>query len=262
MLKDYDKLNKGFVTVTSNYHTHNYLCGHAFGTVSDYVSQAVNRGYKVIGISDHFASHNDDSPLYITFDTLKTEYFPQFDEAEKQFGKATKILKSPEVPYYEGADDHYRGLRNELDYLVMGQHGYMLNGVRKNTFWDGVDEQNVIAYCRHCVKAIKTGFFTVFAHPDLIFYKRHPVTPAIAAEFDNMIKTAVGCGMITELNSNGIRNAQFKYPTDLLVDACIKYNARVVVSADCHIPSELGDGHVTELYAYAKARGLNVIDEI
>ncbi len=77
-----------------------------------------------------------------------------------------------------------------------------------------------------------------------------------------MIKTAVGCGMITELNSNGIRNAQFKYPTDLLVDACIKYNARVVVSADCHIPAELGDEHVTELYAYAKARGLNVIDEI
>lgn len=262
MLKNYDKLNKKQIVITSNYHTHNHLCGHAYGTVSDYVRQAVAHNYTVIGISDHFASHCDTDPPYITFDTLQTEYFPQFDEAKQQFGDKIKILKGVEVAYYEGADEYYRKLRDCLDYVIMGQHGYMLDGVRKNSFWDGVDEDNIIAYCKHSANALKTGFFKIFAHPDLIFYKRHPVTPKIEAEFRKMIKTAVDNGVIVELNSNGIRNADFKYPTDLLVETCLQYNAKVIVSADCHSPDELYDRHVLELYAYAKARGVNVVDEI
>ena len=43
------------IRILYNYHTHNYLCGHAAGTVCDYVREAVKNGMKSIGISDHFA---------------------------------------------------------------------------------------------------------------------------------------------------------------------------------------------------------------
>lgn len=32
------------VRITYNYHTHNYLCGHAAGTVCDYVKEAIKNG--------------------------------------------------------------------------------------------------------------------------------------------------------------------------------------------------------------------------
>ena len=55
MLKDYgvsaDKLKD--VKIVSNFHAHNYLCGHAVGTVCDYVKEAVENGFETIGISDH-----------------------------------------------------------------------------------------------------------------------------------------------------------------------------------------------------------------
>ena len=39
--------------LVANYHTHNHLCNHAVGSVSDYVKKAVMLNMKEIGISDH-----------------------------------------------------------------------------------------------------------------------------------------------------------------------------------------------------------------
>lgn len=36
-----------------DYHTHHNRCGHATGTVRDYVIAAIEKGLQVIGISDH-----------------------------------------------------------------------------------------------------------------------------------------------------------------------------------------------------------------
>ena len=262
MIKDFDKINITNVKTVSNFHTHNYLCGHAEGTVADYAQEAVKCGYKILGVSDHFASHSDYKPVYVTWDTLETEYLPQFDEANKLYGDKLTLLKGVEVAYYEGAFKYYAKLRDKLDYVVLGQHGYMLNGKRKNSFWDGNDEQNVIAYCNQSITAIKTGLFDIFAHPDLIFFNNPRVTVKMCEAFDRMIRTAVENGVILELNANGIRNAHFSYPTDMLIEACLKHNAKVVVSSDCHLPRELCDEYVLKLYAYAKSLGLNVLDDI
>lgn len=262
MLKDFDKVNIENVRVVSNFHTHNYLCGHADGTVCDYAREAVKHGYKVLGISDHFASHNDYNPPYITWDTFETEYLPQFDKANKLYGDKLTLLKGVEVAYYEGADDYYRKLRDKLDYVVLGQHGYMCDNKRQNSFFHGTDEMNVVAYCKHSIKSLKTGLFDIFAHPDVILYCDPTLTQGMLEAFDEMIRTAVEMNVIVELNANGIRNAMFAYPTDLLIDACLKYNAKVVISSDCHLPSELYDKYVLKLYAYAKQRGLTVLDDI
>ena len=36
-----------------NYHTHTKRCGHATGEDEDYVIAALNKGYKILGFSDH-----------------------------------------------------------------------------------------------------------------------------------------------------------------------------------------------------------------
>lgn len=261
MLKNFDKVTTEGVTIVSNFHTHNYMCGHAEGTVCDYVKQAIKHGYRTIGISDHFASHCDYNSPYITFDTMDG-YFAQFDEAQSRYGDKIKILKGVEVAYYSGDYRYYRKLRDKLDYLVLGQHGYELSGKRKNSFWDGNDERNVVAYCNQVITAIKTELFNIFAHPDLIFFNNPVITKGMETAFDLMIQTAVKYDVIVELNANGIRNAQGRYPTDMLVHACLEHNAKVIVSSDCHLPRELYDEYVLRLYAYAKQVGLNVVDEI
>jgi histidinol-phosphatase (PHP family) len=36
-----------------DFHTHHHRCGHARGTIRDYIEAAINKGLDIIGISDH-----------------------------------------------------------------------------------------------------------------------------------------------------------------------------------------------------------------
>lgn len=264
MLKNFyeltDDREKG--KIKSNFHTHTQLCGHAGGRVEDYVRKAVDEGLEALGMSDHFASPVDPYSPYIDFDKLENVYLPEIRAAREDYGNRIKILSGAEIEYFDGHADYYKRLLDNLDYLVMGQHEYIEGGVRYNSFVDGIDERSVIEYFKSVDAGLKAGFFSVLAHPDLIFYRSPQITEKIAAAFENTVKTAVGQGVALELNANGIRSHAFRYPTDLLIELCKKHGAKVVVSSDCHSPDVLCDEYMLRLYAYAVKQGLNVTDTI
>lgn len=262
MLKDYDNgcVASDSVKIKSNFHAHNYLCGHAVGTVSDYVKEAVDNGLEVIGISDHCSPPG--GGFYTLPHNLQSDYLSQFDKARELYGDRIRILTAVEIEYFDDHDDFYEKLSRSLDYLVLGQHEFYLNGKRLSAFSDGTDEKVITTYFKSAERGVKSGFFALVAHPDLIFYQYPTITPKIVAAFDSLVKTACDCGVPLEFNANGIRNHGFRYPTDLLEELCKKYNAPVVVSSDCHAPKELCDKYMRELYAYAHARKLNVVDSL
>ena len=264
MLNGFDTLTSDYkdIKVKSNFHTHNYLCGHAGGTVSDYVGEAVKNGLGVIGISDHCASPLGTEEPYMTLDTMDELYLSQFETARREFGSKIRILSGVEIEYFSGHDKYYSALLNMLDYMVLGQHEYILNGERRNSFCDGRDEANVVAYFDNAILGLRSRKFSVFAHPDLIFYRNPKITPSMAEAFDRAIRTAVENGVAVELNANGIRFQRFKYPTDMLVEFCKKYDAKVVVSSDCHDPKDLVDECLLRLYDYAYKNKLNVVNDI
>lgn len=266
MLDKFNEITKAecdAVRIKSNYHTHNYLCGHAVGTACDYVKEAVDHGLKTLGISDHCVPCEYTGSPYITPQTLKTQYLPQIAEAKSEYGDKIRILSGVEIEYFSGNDDYYRDLLKCLDYLVLGQHEFNdASGTRHDSFYDGTTERNIIAYCDSVIAGVKTGLFSVLAHPDVILYRRPQITDRVRTAFDKMIRAAVDSGVAVELNANGIRQHAFRYPTDLVALLCKKYDAPVVVSSDCHAPQYLCDEYVKALYAYAFKNKLNVVDEI
>lgn len=251
------------IQVKSNYHAHNYLCGHAGGTVSDYAQEAVENGMRIIGISDHCLPPITTYDPYFSAYNIDEEYLPQFDEAEKLYGDKIKILRGVEVEYFEGYDDYYKLLKNKLDYMVLGQHLFMWGKQLYNSFIDGTDDKSVSAYIDNICAAIESGFFAMIAHPDLIFYQRPKMTRGMVYAMERAVKLAAKKEIPLELNANGIRRYHgFRYPTDELISLCKKYDAKVVVSSDAHSPDALCDKYMRALYAYAKNIGLNVVDEI
>ncbi|MDE7464325.1 MAG: histidinol-phosphatase [Clostridiales bacterium] len=264
MLNGFYELTDDFesVKIKTNYHTHTYLCGHAGGSVEDYVHAAMINGLEVLGMSDHFLPPVQSYEPYINFQTLKTRYLSSINSAKENYGGHIKILSAVEIEYFGGHSDYYKRLVDDLDYIVMGQHEFIHNGVRYNSFEDGTNEDVIIGYFKSVQKGLKTGFFSVLAHPDLIFYRKPEITKRIAKEFENTVRTAIDCGVALELNANGIRSHGFRYPTDLLIELCKKHNARVVVSSDCHSPDVLCGEHMLRLYDYAIKCGLNVTDNI
>lgn len=250
------------INVESNFHSHNYLCGHAGGTVGDYVKAAVSHGLSVIGISDHCASPIGTREPYMTVDNLDKLYLPQFAAARRKYQKRISILAAAEIEYFPDYDEFYKRLASKLDYLVLGQHEYLLDGERRNSFCDGNSEADILAYFSCATAGLRAGLFSVFAHPDLIFYRKPKITERVVAAFDAAISVAVENNVAVELNANGIRYHDFRYPTDLLVELCKKYDAPVVVSSDCHSPDVVVDECVLRLYDYALKNKLNVVNSV
>ncbi|MDE5563254.1 MAG: histidinol-phosphatase [Clostridiales bacterium] len=250
------------IQLVSNYHAHNYLCGHAGGTVLDYVGEAVAHGMKIIGISDHCLPPIATYDPYFSAKNIDKQYLPQFDEAEELYGDKIKILRGVEIEYFAGYPDYYKRLTDMLDYMVLGQHLFMWDGQMYNSFVDGTDDKSVAAYFDSVCDAIDSGLFAMVAHPDLIFYRLNKMTEYMVGAMEQVVKLAADKKIPLELNSNGMRYHRNKYPTQQLVDLCLKHNARVVVSSDAHSPDSLCDMYMRALYAYAKNIGLNVVDEI
>lgn len=250
------------IQLVSNYHTHNYLCGHAGGTVSDYVREALKNGMRIIGISDHCLPPRETYDPYFSAYNIGDEYLPQFGEAEQLYGDKIKILRGVEIEYFDGNADYYKRLTDKLDYMVLGQHMYAHKGQLYNSFVDGTDDKSVAAYFDSVCEAIESGLFAVIAHPDLIFYRLNKISQYMTDAMEQTVKLAAERKIPLELNANGMRYHRNKYPTQQLVDLCKKHNARVVVSSDAHSPDSLCDEYMRALYAYAKNNDLNVVDEI
>lgn len=263
MIKVFDEITADDlldVKTEYNYHSHNYLCGHATGTVCDYVKVAVENGLKSIGISDHFALPVLSVP-YMNYDKFKNEYLPQFDEAEKKYGDKIKIYRGLEIEYLPGYDDLYRKLLRDADYLILGEHVYLCDGKICNSFTDKDDLNGAIAYFDNVAEGIKSGYFSILAHPDLIFYNNLKPDGRVLEKLEETVKLCISHGVKVEINGQGVRANGFGYPTDYLLKICKKLNASVVVSADCHSPEALCDTVVKKLYAVAKKTGLNIADD-
>ncbi len=249
------------IQILYNYHTHNYLCGHAAGTVSDYAKEAVKNRLKSIGISDHFRHPELPFCPYMDEATMKSAYLPQFDAAEAEYGKQIRLFAGLEIEYFPGYDDFYKELLKNVDYLVLGEHSFLHNGKTANSFQSDTDKSCALSYFGQLLEGIKTGYFSILAHPDVIFSRGYVPDEEVLRKFEDVIRCCTDYGVKAEINAQGARANGFGYPTDYLLDICKKLNAPVVVSADSHSPEALCDLYVKKLYCIAQRMGLNIAQD-
>lgn len=262
MLKDFDKITKEDikdVVLDYNLHSHNYLCGHAVGTVEDYVREAVKNGVKVLGISDHIDTRNLTGCGWINKDNIDKDYLSQFIAPVKEFGDKITIYKAGEAEYYDDNQASYDFFKSKLDYLILGQHCVETQNVRKHIVELGSAEKYALELVEQENRGIETGLFTVLAHPDMVFGWYSGAVDALKKKLEKIVLNAADKGMLIEFNANGIRCNGFGYPTDYLVDICKHYDIPVIVSSDCHQPNVLCDEYVKKLIVFLRRKNIRIL---
>lgn len=262
MLKDFEKItNEDLkdIFIDYNLHTHNYLCGHAIGTVEDYTREAVKNGLKILGISDHIDTRHTNNCAWICRDSIDKDYLSQFVDPINEFGDKITIYKAGEMEYYDDNEASYNFFKSKLDYFVLGQHCVETKTIHKHVSELGNNEMYAIELLEQENRGIETGFFTVLAHPDMVFGWYSGAVDAVKNKFEKMILNAADKGMLIEFNANGIRNNGFGYPTDYLVDICKYYDIPVIVSSDCHQPNVLCDEYVKKLIVYLCRKNIRIL---
>ena len=248
----------------ANLHSHTPRCRHARGAEREYVENALKRGLRIYGFSDHTPQFFPGS-YYSTMRMFPEElpgYCETVRDLQKEFRGRLEIPLGLEVEYYPSCwNELLPRLRdNGIEYLLLGQHWL---GSEEHEPYCGrplADAHLLGRWCRQVREGLETGVFTYLAHPDLFYF--------VGSDRDYidhmrpMIRHAREAGIPLEINLLGILEGRH-YPKRLFWELAAEENAPVILGIDAHRPEQVV-AHEPETKALELVRelGLTLLDTI
>ncbi len=234
-------------------HTHHYRCGHATGTLREYVTRALDLGVTVLGLSDHtpwFAEAEDHFIPQVAM--AKTEFGSYVAEAlalQEEFAGSIEILVSTEADYFGGRMDAYSAelSRYPLDYVIGSVHMFEGRDIFDPARWVTVEPDQLAAvkgrYFAQIAECARSGMFRVLGHIDALKgnYPRLADVPAPAAA-DDMLRAIRDAGAVMEINtSGGTKMHGGWYPEPDLLERAYYFGVPVTFGSDAHVPERICD---------------------
>ena len=248
----------------ANYHTHTFRCNHASGTEEEYVRNAIDRGIKVLGFSDHtpYVFEGDHYSYFRMRPELLEDYVSSVLALREKYKYEIEIHLGVEIEYYpKYLSETLKMLREyHIEYLILGQH-FVGNEIGESYCGRASDSEELLErYVDQCIEALRTGMFTYLAHPDLLFfvgdddvYRRHMQRLCVAAkELDIPL----------ELNLLGLKDGR-NYPNELFWEIAAAEGCKAILGCDAHNPEALSDIIVEkQARALAEKVGIEIIDTV
>jgi histidinol-phosphatase (PHP family) len=254
-----------------NYHTHTPRCQHALGTDEEYIQSAIQSKMDILGISDHGPFPDHDFGLRMKYEELD-EYLNTMGEYASKYQSQLRILKGLEIEYLPEYNNYYEKLiaDDRIDYLLLGEHFYHKKNGEMQNIYSAQSTDTYIEYAQAIVEGMKTGYFNMVVHPDLMFMGEYAWDDNCSRATDIIIDAAVKHDYILEYNANGLRREikdypdgqRHPYPHIRFWEQVANTNIRVIVGADAHQPYQVWDSAVLEAIETTKKLNLHVIHEI
>lgn len=225
-----------------NMHTHTPRCQHASGSEREYVENAIQAGFEVLGFSDHSPYiFKDDyvSGIRMRMDELEG-YVQVIQDLKKEYQKDIIIYCGLEMEYLPGQFEKTIEIIKQypMDYLIQGQHFRDYESHETYVGRPTSEERHLESYVDHVLAGLRTDCFLYVAHPDLVYFtgeeeiwKRHMTRLLLELKKRNMP---------IEMNVNGCRN-NIQYPSERLVKLGVEIGNSFVLGVDAHNPWELLD---------------------
>ena len=219
-----------------NFHTHTYFCGHANGTIEEYIKNAIVGKITHMGFSEHFpyvCSNGVESEYRLQIKDIKS-YFSQLYELREKYKKEIDIKIGFEMEYYPLRFEEMKksAIEYGAEYLILGQH--FLDEEQPN--WEHVIEERdsiegLQRYTDNVISAIKSGVFSYVAHPDMmnfvgdksIFHEKIREICIASREYNTPL----------EINFLGIRTGR-NYPNEEFWRIAGEEKSPVVFGLDAH----------------------------
>jgi len=252
-----------------DYHNHTARCGHAEGTMEQYVERAIDLGLAEMGFSDH---------LYLYFLPLerrdpslamREEQLPEYVESvlklQEKYRPRIQLRLGLEADYFPGHEEELRHILKPYpwDYVYgsvhfLGDWGFDdPRHVDRYAQWD-LDEL-YRHYFDHVKAAAGSGLFDVMGHLDLVKKFGHRPKSDVSDLYSSVARVLKNAGVAVEVSTAGLRKPIGEiYPGPLLLAECAQQGVPATLASDSHKPSEVGkdlDRAITAL----RAAGYNQI---
>jgi histidinol-phosphatase (PHP family) len=233
-------------------HTHHHRCGHAIGTIEDYVKQAIDYGLHYIGISDHSPHfYSDEDQLYPSIAMAKSEFVSYIEEVlhlKEKYQDKIHVLLGVESDFFPDHIGIYRDqyLLHPFDYIIGSIHYVQDVNIFKRDRWDGLTSREKLIvkeeYYDLIQKSAKSGAFQILGHIDAM-KGYYPAFSAIETEaIEKTLKIIGEEDVAIEINTSGkTKDCGGWYPADDILERALFYNVKVTFGSDAHKPERIGD---------------------
>lgn len=259
-------------SILANYHTHTYRCQHASGEDREYVEMALQKGYQVLGFSDHSPwpfSSGYNSHIRMHPEQLD-DYIGCVRSLQRLYDGQIRIHLGLEAEYFPEYRDWLLAMRDRgISYFILGQHYADSEEYTPYTGKECVTDEGVLRYAESTVRAIRTGLYAYLAHPDLFMRHRtdEQFNKACEEATDMVCQACLEMHLPIEYNLIGLRyqleERSRGYPSSPFWERARRFGNEVILGVDAHAPSHLDGAEIRSLaLERLHALGYTVIDRL
>lgn len=243
----------------ANYHGHTMHCKHGVGTTREHIEAAIKYGLKEVAITEHVPIKNTHLSRidYADFDAFITE----LNQLKVEYKDKIKVLSGLECEYIPSIFNQHLELKDkyDIDFLVLGHHFSNLSQPG-HYYFDTSNYEMVDEYIEYTIAGIKSGHFSIFAHPD-VFLNKLPFDEYLHTKSIELLDACSNSSIAVEINGNGLRNNK-GYPNRKFWELAATYDLTFVINADSHAPEEIFDYGVFAAYQFAKTLNIEVTERL
>ena len=257
---------QALVDTSCDGHVHTYLCGHATGTMEEYVQAGLRKGLSSLT----FLEHMEAEILYPHRSWLDTEdfavYWAEGTRLRQKYEGQIEVCLGVEMGYNPDAVETLRQQLQQYPWARIGlschffRHGdrhYNLLSKRRESLelfaTIGVDRV-LHTYFSMLSDGVRQLNCTVLCHLDAGL--RHMAGILFNEEHRRQIHTLLGAvlsrGMALEVNASGFDYRGNPFPADWIISTAIGMGIPLALGSDAHRPEEVGR-HFDRLPSYVEA---------
>ena len=202
-------------------HTHTTASGHAYSTMSEVISAAKSKNLELVGIADH-------APLMPG--SCHDFYFLNLKAVPRDaFGINLVLGAELNIIDYSGSTDLPAQILKRLDYAVASLHNPCIE--------PGSVAENTAAI----IGAMRNPHVVIIGHPD---------NPHYPVDFDLVAQAAKENHVLLEVNNSSYKSVGYRAGSrdkaKLMLAACKKIGASVIMGSDAHIALDVGNHKVSQ----------------
>lgn len=202
-------------------HTHTTASGHAYSTIRENILAAKNAGLELVGIADHAPLMPGSCHEY-NFLNLRVIPRNAYD-VQLVMGAELNIID------YSGSTDLSVKALKQLDYAIASLHSPC------------IDSGNVSENTQAIIGAMKNPYVVIIGHPD---------NPQYPVDFDKIAQAASENHVLLEINNSSYKSSGYRAGSrenaKIMLAACKKYNAAVIMGSDAHIDFDVGNHKLSQ----------------
>ncbi|PID75470.1 MAG: restriction endonuclease [Deltaproteobacteria bacterium] len=241
----------------SDHHVHTFLCGHAQGSMEEYVLEAVKKGLRVITFLEHMEEGIVSRwPSWLSEEDFDY-YFSEGRRLQQKYADKIRIRLGVECGYNSDSRDRLRQrlAAREWDEIGISCHFLLLPGEREHINLLSKREENLRRfagldcselfrrYIANLSEAVTCLNGTVLCHLDaaLRWVPGHRLNDRHYQEIDDLLALISARGMALEINTSGIAIRGEPFPNRQILGLAKKHDLRFVLSSDAHKPEDVGN---------------------